>query len=726
MKNKLLKLLYLSLVVFGLSNIYISSAKAVEIQNPTPVPTISPTSEITEVTTIAPTEAPTEAPEVTPIVNQIAITQLPSKTNYYKGEELDLTGMVVEGYYPDGTSGIITEYSVTGYYSDQIGSQTVMVFYQNQIAVFTVTVMPAKVMNISTFYHDMTTLSLTWDAVPGVVRYEVYLLDDITGTYNLLSYTDSNYISTNYTPGTIHSYKICTVEYILGIEYRSEMSDVFTAATNPETVTNLTVKETGTNFVSLSWDPVFGATGYLIYRSTASANDYVLCGITDDITYKNNKLISGKSYNYKVCAYSYDENYTGDFSNVVDTSTNPNKVIMKYKAGDGKVRLTWSKVNGATAYDIYMGDSINGFVLLTSLPGKSNTYSYIAEGLTIGDTYTFYTIARRDYKGFSYQNISFNMYDVEMKEIAPTSAKGKLFPTEKDFLNSWSYKSLTFFSTYVDYAKSYAIPGLTTTNVGGFSSTTMCPQGLTFAGNYVLMSAYDLKSEENSVIYVLGKKSKKLLTTLILPSKPHVGGLAFDGVNVWVTNSSKVSSILFSDIDAAARSKAPYTYVNFNSVSPLGITTSYLTYYDNKLWVGTYNELQATYLYSYTIDNKDVAPTLTKVDTMVMPTRVQGLAFTSKGTLILSRSCQLYKGLRGYMRQLDVYKPLFTQPVDGVIPLGELVNSVSMPSMNEGIAINGSYLYVTFESGAFEKSTYKMDRICAFRINDVTKKKAIK
>jgi hypothetical protein len=177
-------------------------------------------------------------------------------------------------------------------------------------------------------------------------------------------------------------------------------------------------------------------------------------------------------------------------------------------------------------------------------------------------------------------------------------------------------------------------------------------------------------------------------------------------------------------VDAAAREKAPYAFVNYTSVHSLGITTSYITYYDNKLWVGTYNELLPTNMYSYTIDNKEAIPVLTKTDTIVMPTRVQGLAFTNKGTLILSRSCQLYKGLRGYMRQLDTYKPDFKNVVNGVIALEDLVNSVSMPSMNEGIAIDGSYLYVNFESGAFAASTYKMDRICAFKLVNVVKKVA--
>ncbi|HWT74774.1 MAG TPA: bacterial Ig-like domain-containing protein [Mobilitalea sp.] len=723
MKNKIIKIIFLSFLITGLSNIYINTAKAEDTTGQTTDGSSGTSTDGTvevpeEGITPAPEEGTTQVPEVT----QIAITQLPSKTNYAKGEELDLSDMVVAGYYPDGTSAVITDYQVIGYHSDQIGTQTVMIYYQNQIAYFNVSVMPAKVTNITATYHDTANLMLTWDAVPSAARYEVYQLDDATGTYNLVSYVYTNSISFTYTPGTVHSYQICTVENSLGIEYRGAMSDPFTAATNPDTVVNLVVTSIGTRSISLSWDAVPGATGYLVYRATASTENYVLCGTTNATALISNRLISGKSYNYKVCAYTYDGEYSGGFSNVVDISTNPSNVALKYKAGDQKVRFTWGKVNGATAYDIYVGNNVNGFTLLNTVAASGRTYTYIAEGLTTGSTYTFYAVARRDYNGVSYLSPSPNMLNIEIKAVEPTSSTGKLFDTKEAFLNSWTYKTISFFNAKVNYDKSYAIPGLITTNVGGFSCNTMCPQGTTFAGNYLLVSAYDMSGAENSVIYVMDKETKELLTTLVLPSKPHAGGLAFDGVNVWVTNGSKVSSILYTDIDAAAQSMAPYAYVNYATVCPLGIITSYVTYYDNRLWVGTYNELQSTILYSYVIENKDASPSLTPSDTMVMPTRVQGLAFTNQGTLILSRSCQLYKGLRGYMRQLDVYKPDYTNAVGGVIQLGNLVNSVSMPSMNEDIAIDGSYLYVNYESAAFDTSTYKMDRVCAFKLVDVVKK----
>lgn len=652
---------------------------------------------------------------------QLDITKYPAKTTYVRGESLELSDMMVTAYFADGTSGTVTDYQIIGYDSNQVGPQTVIVTYKDVMAAFPVLVIPAKASNLKVSEHTTDSITLTWKADSSASRYEIYMLDELTGLYYLLSYAYTNSITLGYLPGTVHSYRIAVVENVLGIDYYSDYSDPITAATNPEAVASLKVTATTPSTIALSWTKVPGATGYLIYRSPAGKDSYKLYKSTDALSYTDKGLASGQGYLYKVCAFVYSEEFAGGYSPIVDVSTNPAKMVVKYKAGEGKVRITWPLINGADTCEIYIGDEKNGYQLLWTTDGSGGTY--IAEGLTTGKTYSFYALTRRVYNGIIYESPASDIKLIEIKPVEKTSTKAKLYKTKDEFLNSVTYKSLSYFAKYVKYGKSYVIPGLTTTYVDGFNSSTMCPQGLTFAEGYLLISAYDLLSEENTVIYVMDKTSKKLLTTLVLPSKPHAGGLSYDGVNVWVTNGSKVSSIPYSEVDAAAKSKKKSVNVKFNTVNSVGITASFVTYYEDKLWVGTYNELQKTNMYSFTIENKETKPKLTKKDTILMPDRVQGIAFTKIGTLIVSRSCQLYQGLRGYMRQIDSYKPQYKKAVNGVIPLGDPVNSVSMPSMNEGIAIDGSYLYVNFESAAFNNASYRMDRICAFKLTDIVKMK---
>lgn len=650
---------------------------------------------------------------VTPTAYQISISSYPIKTVYASGEKLDLEGLRVESYYMDGTINEIKDYTAEGFRSNVVGVQTVYLHYQNCTASFQITVQPAKVTNINVKSHSTTSYTLGWDAAEDVSYYEIYSMDAITGTYLLAATTTENSYTFQPLDKAVKSYQIRTVRNLNGIIYTGEFSDPFTAATSPEAVTSLTVINSSADSVELSWSAVNGASGYRIYRKTSTASDYLYCGTTTSTSYIDTYLNSGTSYQYKVCAYHYSEAFTGAFSPIVDISTNPAKVVLKSKSGDKKIRLTWSKVTGATSYDIYTEDSAGNFILQKTNQGNTNC-TYIFEGLANDETYSFYVIAKRVYLDQVYESPQSDVLSTTVGMVSDTSTVAKYFSDETAFQTSNAYNKIPFFKNNVDYSKSYIIPGLITTNVGGFSSSTMCPQGITFAKGYLLISAYDLSDEENSVVYVLNKKSKELLTTLVLPTDAHVGGICFDGKYIWLTTGSKVSCFPFSDVTAAVKSKEPFSNISFLSVCKVGIATSYITYYNDKLWVGSYDELKTTYMYSYSIDDFDTMVELTKEDTIKMPTRVQGIAFTENGYLILSRSCQLYKGLRGYMRRLDVYQPDFFDEDAVTKSLGSCLTHVYTPSMNEGIAIDGSNLFVIFESAAFANASYTVDRVCAF------------
>jgi len=655
---------------------------------------------------------------VIPSAYQINITQYPTKSTYTCGESLDLTGLTVVSSNYDGTSSAVTDYTTEGFQSNLVGVQTIFVHYQNCSANFTVTVNPAKVMNVSVLDHSTTAYTLGWAAATDVSYYEIYSLDELTGSYNYNANITNNSYTIGDSIGSIKSYKIRAVKNLNGIIYTGEFSEPIQAATSPEAVTALNIVITTTNSVELSWSAVNGATGYSIYRCKSSTSDFIYCGTTTSTTYLDAGLQPGVAYQYKVCAYLFDTSFLGEFSPVADTSTNPAKVVLKYKAGDEKLRLTWSKVTGATSYDLYADDGMGGYYLLTTNIDNTNC-TYVMEGLTNGVPHLFYAIAHRSYQGKVYDGPQSDILTAVAAEPEATNTTAKYFADEAAFQASSAFQRIPFFKNNVSYSKSYVIPGLVTTNIGGFVSYKMCPQGIAFVENYLLITAYDLSNEENSVVYVLEKTTKALLTTLVLPTSTHVGGICYDGKYVWVTTGTKVSCFLFSDITTAISSGEACSYISFVSSCKVGFAASYTAYYNNKLWVGSYNELKATYMYSYTVDDFDTSVALTKADTVKMPTRVQGIAFTEDGYVILSRSCQLYKGLRGYMRRLDVYKPDFADEDIVKKSLGTCLNYVYTPSMNEGIAIDGTDLYVSFESGSFAYASYQVDRVCAFDIASV-------
>lgn len=664
-------------------------------------------------------ETGTSEQSAKPPIGFVSVGQYPAKITYSQGESLDFSDLKLQVSYTDGTSEYVTDYTITGYDSNIIGPQVITVSYQGYSFNFNVTVLPAKVKNIKATACNMNSVSLTWDAVPGAGSYEIYTYNVYSAAYVLSTTVYTNSYTIMNPPATSFSIEICAVVSSGGLDYRGSLSDIFNGATAPDVVMGLYVSGTAANSISLLWNPVAGASGYVVYRSTDAGISYSACNVVTATSYTDVKLSSGKAYQYKISAFVYSKDFQGATSNIVDTSTNVAKMLLKCKGGEEKLRITWNTITGVTSYDIYIGDDINGYTMTTL---NSSRKSYLVEGLITGQTYSIYAVAHRIYNSMDYQSQVSDISSVTIDEIPATSTEAKIFGTSTDFKDSVSYNDIAFFKKYVKYSKSYIMPGVVNTNVGGFASSAMCPQAITFAGKYLLMTAYDLTNEENSVIYVLDKKSKKLLTTLILPSKTHAGGITYDGMNLWITTGTKVASIPYYEIENAVEEGLPYSDITYITTCSVGIKASYVTYYNGMLWVGSYDELKASYMYSFVIESQDTAPTLIDGDKVVMPTRVQGVAFNDKGVLIISRSCQLYKGLRGYMRQLDLYQPDFENTEDGKISLGDLINTVEMPSMNEGIAIDGSYLYVSYESVAFEDASYQMDRICAFSLSSLTKK----
>ena len=70
----------------------------------------------------------------------IEVTTPPTKTTHNIGEDLDTVDMVVTATYSDGTTAVVTGYTISGYDKNTAGEQTVTVTYKKKTATFTVTV----------------------------------------------------------------------------------------------------------------------------------------------------------------------------------------------------------------------------------------------------------------------------------------------------------------------------------------------------------------------------------------------------------------------------------------------------------------------------------------------------------------------------------------------------------------------------------------------------------
>ena len=241
------------------------------------------------------------------------------------------------------------------------------------------------------------------------------------------------------------------------------------------------------------------------------------------------------------------------------------------------------------------------------------------------------------------------------------------------------------------------------------------------------MTAYDPEKKLESVIYVIDKEQRMLLSTIALPNKFHLGGIAFDGNNVWLTGNTSgsyrgkpyVQYIPYSDIQKMI--KRTVYVMDDDDISPqiyIKNTPSYLEYDEGRLWVGTYiggKETKESYAYGYEIlsDNND-----TMLNTTIYSI-ITGLDSSSQGMdidgdyIYVSSS---YKGNASAVKSSFVTK-YDIRPIrrgKGTLYItGRELKRIEVPKMNEEILIDDGDICINFESASerWKSAVINTDRI---------------
>ncbi|MBQ8411169.1 MAG: fibronectin type III domain-containing protein, partial [Ruminiclostridium sp.] len=222
-------------------------------------------------------------------------------------------------------------------------------------------------------------VTLSWTEVSGATKYRVQRLNGTT--WSTISYPATNsYVDTDVTNGTTYKYRV--LAYVNGAW--GTASSVVSA--KPFNATPQNLKATaGDKNVKLTWTKVSGATKYRVQRLNGTtwstinyptANSYTDTGLKNDTTYK-----------YRVLEYVNGAWSTAS-SAVSAKPFNTTPKNIKATAGDKNVKITWTKVSGATKYRV---QRLNGTTWSTVNYPATN--SYTDTGLTNGTAYKYRVLA---------------------------------------------------------------------------------------------------------------------------------------------------------------------------------------------------------------------------------------------------------------------------------------------------------------------------------------------
>ena len=221
---------------------------------------------------------------------------------------------------------------------------------------------------------------LTWTSMSAAEKYYIYRGTSESAIEYYASSKTSTYIDISAVVDKTYYYWVTPV--ISGAEgSKSNMVSVkCTAASDTSAApTAPTLKiTTSAGKPQIYWNPVSGSVKYWIYRST-DGKTFKPYDSTTKTSYTNKSTEIGTTYYYKVKAVNAN-GASSDPSSVVSILCKPAAPIVSINRSNGKPKLSWKAVSGATKYWIYRSTDGKKFKYFDSTTKTSYTNSGAASG----------------------------------------------------------------------------------------------------------------------------------------------------------------------------------------------------------------------------------------------------------------------------------------------------------------------------------------------------------
>lgn len=435
--------------------------------------------EVTEVTEATETAEETEATEETEIKEAAANGVIISKKDRYAvvsaGETVALPGYSfettgdnepeVEWLIDDNSVAALTTSMVNGKLTGQVKTLTAGVAIltlqvkdnPSDKDTYYVVVKPEKAPANCTAETTYNTVSLNWAKAADADGYTITRKVEGADTEQTIAHVDGvdavSYKDTGVQTGIIYIYHVYAyTKYTNNGQQDYANTDTYaTIKAAPQlgkaALTSVTAE--GYSSLTLKWEKVDGATGYIVYRSTDKSKvDTQIMDITNGaVSYVDTALTAGNTYYYKVQPYCVvnGKKVYGDASGILSGKPLPSATkLTAESAGYKEVNLTWSAVDGVTGYEVYRKTSSSSYKKIATVAGEKTGYSDTK--VTAGTAYTYKVRAYKTVNGSQvygdYSNESTATPALEAPQIA---------------LKNASYNSVTITWNQISGAHGYKI-----------------------------------------------------------------------------------------------------------------------------------------------------------------------------------------------------------------------------------------------------------------------------
>lgn len=259
-------------------------------------------------------------------------------------------------------------------------------------------VSPGKPSSFKAKAEAYNRVKLTWKKVSGVSGYQIYR-KEAGGKYKKVctaSWKDTSWTDKKVNPGISYVYKIRSYSMVSGTARCSGFSGEKKAKTTLS-VPVVTVKVSPDLYNTVNWKKISGASGYMVYRKTASGKWTKLTTVkkSSTITYKDKKISANTIYEYMVRAY---RNVNGK------KVTSSYKSSGKYKSAPARQTITsvsnekkglclkWKAQKKCDGYYIYRKIGTGKYKRVATIK-KGSTSSWTDKKVAKGKKYRYYVCA---------------------------------------------------------------------------------------------------------------------------------------------------------------------------------------------------------------------------------------------------------------------------------------------------------------------------------------------